>query len=114
MWPAELIYHTETENPKETQRGKELKQYQSQDTVVLIVCASVEPVLIYSDGIKRSSVRPSVCLSRRSTAAAPAGGFAAEVERRQQISIDSCCCRAKCGPRKFRSVNKEVHYICYI
>jgi len=29
--------------------------------------------------IKRSSVRPSVCLSRRSTKAAAAGGFAAEV-----------------------------------
>ena len=34
---------------------------------------------------------PSVCLSRRSTATAAAGGFAAEVGRRQQISIDSCC-----------------------
>jgi len=39
--------------------------------------------------IKRSSVRPtillSVCLSRRSTTAAEAGGFAAEVGRGQQI-----------------------------
>ena len=34
---------------------------------------------------------PSVRLSRRSTATAAAGGFAAEVGRRQQLSIDSCC-----------------------
>ena len=35
--------------------------------------------------IKRSSVRPSVRLSRRSTAAAAAGGFAAGARREQQI-----------------------------
>jgi len=29
--------------------------------------------------------------------------FAAEVRRRQQISIDSCCCRTLCGPRNFWS-----------
>ena len=45
---------------------------------------------------------PSVRLSRRLTAAAAAGGFAAEVGRGQQISTDSCCRRATCGPRKFR------------
>jgi len=37
--------------------------------------------------IKRSNVRPSICLSRRLTAAAATGGFAAEVGREQQISI---------------------------
>ena len=38
---------------------------------------------------------------RRNTAAA-AGGFAAEVGRgQQQMSIDSCCCRATCRPRNF-------------
>ena len=52
--------------------------------------------------VKCPSVRPSVRLSgrlqsRRSTAAAAAGG------RGQQISIDTCCCRAMCGPRKFSS-----------
>jgi len=36
------------------------------------------------------SVRPSVCLSRRSTAAAACDWFAAESEREQQILIDSC------------------------
>ena len=35
---------------------------------------------------------PSVGLSRRSTAAAAADGFAAERWRLQQISIDSCGC----------------------
>jgi len=33
------------------------------------------------------SVCPSVCLSRRSTAAAACGGFAAERRRLQQISV---------------------------
>jgi len=51
----------------------------------------------------RVSVRPSVCLSRRETAAAVAGGFAAEVGHGQQISIDSGCCRATCRPRKYWS-----------
>jgi len=37
------------------------------------------------------------------TAAAAAGGFAAEVGLGQQISIDSCCCRTTCGPRKLWS-----------
>ena len=37
-----------------------------------------------------SSVCPSVRLSRRSTAAATCGWFAAELGRWQQISIDSC------------------------
>ena len=62
--------------------------------------------------VRCPSVRPSLCLSRRSTAAAAAGGFAAEVGRRgQQISIDSCCCRATCGPRKFWSDCKEVQLV---
>jgi len=62
--------------------------------------------------IKRSSVCLSVCLSCRSTAAAPTGGFAAEVGRWQQISIDSCCCCATCGQRKFSSNCKEVLHTC--
>ena len=42
------------------------------------------------------SVRPS----RQSTAAAAAArGSAAQVRRGQQISTDSCCCRATCGPQ---------------
>ena len=46
---------------------------------------------------KRPIGRPSVCLSRRSTTAAAATcGFAAEVGRGQQISINSCRCRAIC------------------
>jgi len=57
-----------------------------------------------------SSVRPSVCLSRRSTAAAAVGGFAAEVGRGQQISIDSCCCRATPGPRKFWSNCNKIRH----
>jgi len=36
---------------------------------------------------------PSVCLSRRSTAAAACGWLAAELGRGQQTSIDSCGCR---------------------
>ena len=36
------------------------------------------------------SFRPSVCLSRRSTAAVTCGWFAAELGRVQHISIDSC------------------------
>jgi len=40
------------------------------------------------------SARPSVCLSHRSTAAATAGGFAAERRRLQQILIDSWYARS--------------------
>jgi len=54
----------------------------------------------------------ATCLSRRSTAAAAAGGFAAEVGRRQQISIDSCCCRATFGPHKCWCDCKEVQHTC--
>jgi len=43
----------------------------------------------------------SARLSRRSTAAAADGGFAAEVGRGQQISIDSCCCHAGAGRVNF-------------
>jgi len=57
---------------------------------------------------------PFVCLSRRLITAAAAGGFAAEVGRGQQIWIDSCCCRAICGPRKFRSDCKEVQHTCFV
>ena len=44
--------------------------------------------------IERPSFRLSVCLSRRSTAAARCGWFAAELVRRQQVWIDSCWRRA--------------------
>jgi len=64
--------------------------------------------------IKRSSVRPSVCLSSQSTAVAAAGGFAAVVGRLQRISVDSCCYRATCGPRKFWSDCKEVQHTCFL
>ena len=50
--------------------------------------------------IRRSSVRLSVSMSLRTTAAAAAGRFAAEVGRGQQISIDSFYCRVTCRPRK--------------
>ena len=54
---------------------------------------------IFDTGRIRSRVyvtfgRPSVCLSHRFTAAAAVGGFAAERQRLQQISIDSCGRRA--------------------
>jgi len=42
------------------------------------------------------SVSLSVCLSRRSTAAATCGWFAAELRRGQQMSIDRCQ-RPSCG-----------------
>ena len=52
----------------------------------------------------QASVRPSVCLSHRSTAATAAGGFATHRRRQQQISIDSCGrhaadAGAQCGQR---------------
>ena len=56
------------------------------------------------------SVRLSVRLSHRSTAAAAAGGFAAELGRGHQISIDGCCRRVARGPRKFRPDGKEVQH----
>ena len=62
--------------------------------------------------VKRPRVRPSVVLSRRS-AAASVGGFAAEVGRGLQISIDSRWCRAICGQRKFRTDCKEVQRTCF-
>jgi len=57
---------------------------------------------------------PSVCLSRRSIAAATCGGFTAELGRGRQISIDPavqppCCSRVRrqlhmtSGPREFWS-----------
>jgi len=47
-------------------------------------------ILCCARSMYRSGVRPSGCLSRRSTAAATCGWFAAELGREQQISIDSC------------------------
>ena len=32
----------------------------------------------------------------------------------QQISIDSCCCRASCGPRKFWPDCKDVQHTCFL
>jgi len=61
--------------------------------------------------ITRSSVRPSVRLSRRSTAAASAGGFAAMIGRGQQISIERCFCLVTRGPRTFWSDCKEVNIL---
>jgi len=58
------------------------------------------------------SVRLSVSLSRKSTAAAADSGFAVEVVRGQHISIDSCCYRATCGPRKFWPDCEEVQHTC--
>jgi len=48
--------------------------------------------------MKRSSVRPSVCLSHRSTASAACGGFAAErpAESRYR-SMQATALRSKCG-----------------
>ena len=55
----------------------------------------------------RLSVRPSVPSIDSSS---DGGGFAAEVGRGQQISIDSCCCLATCGQPKFWSDCKEVQH----
>jgi len=48
-----------------------------------VVCAA-------AGSTKRPDVRPSVCLSRQTAAAATSGWFAAELGRVQQISIDNC------------------------
>jgi len=59
---------------------------------------------------------PSVRLSVSSIVSSSNGldGFAAEVGHRgQQISIDSCCCRATCGPRKVWSDCEEVQRTCF-
>jgi len=55
------------------------------------------------------SVRPSVPSIDSSSSGG--GEFAAEVGRGQQISTDSSCCRATCGPRKFWSDYKEVQLL---
>jgi len=47
-----------------------------------------------AESMKRSSVRPSVCLSRQSTAATAAGGYAVQRACRHDISVDSCGRRA--------------------
>jgi len=72
--------------------------------------------------IKRSRVRPSVRPSARPFArlSAPSINSSSSGERRvccwvgrvQQMSIDDCCCRATCGPRKFWSDCKEVRHTC--
>jgi len=71
---------------------------QRKDLPLRLVCNSVSlPLLLLIisvhqvQGLRngRSSFRPSARLSRRSTAATVAGGFAAERRRLQQISIDS-------------------------
>ena len=68
---------------------------------------------------KRFNCQVSVCLSGRllsrgATAAAATGGFAAEVGRGQQISINSCC-RATCGPRKFWPDCSNIHvHVLYL
>jgi len=55
----------------------------------------------------RLSVRPSVPSIDSSS---DGGGFAAEVGRGQQISIDSFCCLATCGQPKFWSDCEEVQH----
>ena len=55
--------------------------------------ASVKTV----ESLECPSVCPSVCLSRRSTAAAAANGFAAEVGRGQQCCILQANCAAVCS-----------------
>jgi len=75
-----------------------------------MLCAFITRSAQYAESVtKRSSVRTSVCLSRRSTAAV--GRFAAELGREQQMLIDSCCCRATCGPLKFWSDGEEVQMV---
>jgi len=58
----------------------------------------------------RLSVRPSVP-SIDSSSSSGGDEFAAEVGRGQQISTDSSCCRATCGPHKFWSDYKEVQLL---
>jgi len=65
------------------------------------------------------SVRPclSVRPSHRSTTTLQqqhlAGLLLRSGEGPQQISLDSCCCRATCGSRKFWSDCKEVLHTCF-
>jgi len=64
------------------------------------------------------SVRPclSVRPSHRSTTLQQqhvAGLLLRSGEGPQQISLDSCCCRATCGSRKFWSDCKEVLHTCF-
>ena len=53
-------------------------------------------------------VRPSVRLSHRSTTTA--AGLLLSARSR---SIDSCCCRATCGPLKLWSYYKKAKRTCY-
>ena len=70
-------------------RGKELKNKLLQASLAFIDASRIVCGAYVTAG--GPSVCPSVCLSHRFTAAAAAGGFAAEVGRGQQISMDSCC-----------------------
>ena len=78
---------------------------------VATACARITRSAEYAVSDINTVNKPSVCLSRRSTAAAVASGFPAEVGRGQQISTNSCC-RATRGPRKFWSDCKEVQHTC--
>ena len=60
-----------------------------------------------------SSVRPSVCAIDRQQQRRPAGLLLRSGAGPQQISVDSCCCGATCGPRKFRSECKEIQHTCF-
>ena len=60
------------------------------------------------------SVRPSVCPVDRQQQRRPAGLLLRSGAGPQQISVDSPCCRATCGPRKFWSDYNEVQHTCLL
>jgi len=62
--------------------------------VVVVVVIDAARMVCGAASMKRSSVRPSVCLSRQSTAATAAGGYAVQRACRHDISIDICGRRA--------------------
>jgi len=62
--------------------------------VVVVVVIGAARMVCGAESMKRSSVRPSVCLFRQSTAATAAGGYAVQRACRHDISIDSCGRRA--------------------
>ena len=68
----------------------------------------------HTKGEVQTVTQSSVCPVDRQATAAAAGGFAAGVGRGQQLSINSCCCHATCGPRKFWSDCKEMQHTCSI
>ena len=61
---------------------------------VAVVVIDAARIVCGAASMKRSSVRPSVCLSRQSTAATAAGGYAVQRACRHDISIDICGRRA--------------------